>query len=615
MNKIIKFAKKPFIAYGIFWSWNFLFLVLLLTMEIHAQFLISIIQNTITGFTPLDFSLYSILIFTIPIVAVILAIKKLHRQPSQLLRLFYGVELPLWLLFILRISIFRELTPATSYLLFALTLGIVSLLVDILIFENKKPIWLKYAQRIGHSILALLGFYIGVVLIFYSIPMLIVLFSTLFEVGFINLLGIGILAIVFGVFIVYSWTLLILLPIVSSYLYIKTFIGSIRNKIPYGNVVLYGSLGVNTFLLFWLSLGQPQEFALELLHRDMTVKENKQAFLKNESAIKKGLLNGYLNSYRYISSNENNHIQYLYTETVGLNSETAKSLQNVYNFFMSPFLYNGSMNDDRLECKILYEKYFDRNIQKHETETIQSAMQATWDRDGIEAGLLNVNEKKVHIKRQEIKVEETDGVAEIELYEVYQNQTFDRQEIFYYFSLPANSAITGLWLSDNADFQKQYTYAVSPRGAAQKVYKAEVQKRVDPSLLEQVGPNQYRLRAFPIEPKTRNFGNYKRASMVYEVNEGGEFHLWLSYKTVSKSAEGWELPKLLEKRNVYWSKDTERLFNGTNVKVSDKWLPETVFANDTTTYAGAVWRISDATFKLNLRKQSYLILRVLKNLL
>jgi putative PEP-CTERM system integral membrane protein len=244
---------------------------------------------------------------------------------------------------------------------------------------------------------------------------------------------------------------------------------------------------------------------------------------------------------------------------------------------MSPFLYNGERYEDAIKAQELYEKYFDGSIQKLEKETILKSMKSTWDNDGIEAGLLNVNQEKVLIKKQEITINEKNDIAEIEIYEVYQSQSFDRQEIFYYFSLPQNSVITGLWLSDD-DEKKKYAFNVSPRGAAQKVYQQEVQRRVDPSLLEQVGPNQYRLRAFPIEPKTKEYSD-RNSFNDFTIEEGSEFHLWLSYKTLINADNEWELPKLLEKRNVYWSDNTELIINNKKVNKGDSWLPKKINTN------------------------------------
>jgi hypothetical protein len=64
----------------------------------------------------------------------------------------------------------------------------------------------------------------------------------------------------------------------------------------------------------------------------------------------------------------------------------------------------------------------------------------------------------------------------------------------YYFSLPESAVITGVWLGDSPDRNQRYEYTVAPRGAAQAVYRNEVRRNMDPALVEQIGPRQYRLR-------------------------------------------------------------------------------------------------------------------------
>ncbi|MDA0269271.1 MAG: TIGR02921 family PEP-CTERM protein, partial [Cyanobacteria bacterium] len=112
-------------------------------------------------------------------------------------------------------------------------------------------------------------------------------------------------------------------------------------------------------------------------------------------------------------------------------------------------------------------------------------------------------------------------------------------------------------------------FVVSPRGAAQAVYKAEIERSKeqvaeDPALLEQVGPQQYRLRVFPIPQRRSGW-------------QPGITHLWLSYQ-VMQEENGWPLPQLREKRNIYWTGKTERRRQGEGFKTRSEdwyegWLP------------------------------------------
>lgn len=268
----------------------------------------------------------------------------------------------------------------------------------------------------------------------------------------------------------------------------------------------------------------------------------------------------------------------MYGKIFGFPTSINKSIQNIYNQLMSPFLYNGTESDVK-KAEKLYSQFFDIPIQKGEQKAINHALESTSNLDEAKAGLLNLNQKKVWLKQQEITTKEHKDWADIQLHEVYENKTRDVQEIFYSFSLPESAVITGLWLGDTADLSKRFEYVLSPRGAAQKVYNQQVQRErpIDPALLEQVGPRHYRLRAFPIPIKP------SPVQLQSQPNLPKEMHLWLTYK-VMRQDKGWALPQLGEKRNIYWTNGlvnkTKRIRNGQVVneiyndknEKSDDWL-------------------------------------------
>jgi putative PEP-CTERM system integral membrane protein len=128
--------------------------------------------------------------------------------------------------------------------------------------------------------------------------------------------------------------------------------------------------------------------------------------------------------------------------------------------------------------------------------------------------------------------------------------------------LPQGAVITDLWLSE--DNTKRYAATVSPRGAAQRVYKEIVKRGADPALVEQVGPQLYRMRVFPIPTNDSRSGN-KRV-----------MHMWLSLRVLRQSENSWKLPLLTEKRNLYWDQSTKFTVNGVKGKKDHDWLPEKV---------------------------------------
>jgi len=161
------------------------------------------------------------------------------------------------------------------------------------------------------------------------------------------------------------------------------------------------------------------------------------------------------------------------------------------------------------------------------------------------------------------------------LYEVYQNQTWERQEVVYYFNLPESAVITGLWLGNSDDRDERFAYRVAPRGAAQAVYRNEVRRRVDPALVEQIGPRQYRLRIFPVGPRRRIWDGGPEESAV---EEGPPLHMWLTYRVMA-DGDAWPLPQLAEKRGVYWDGSSIREVNGEPMGIGEEaWLPRAVGA-------------------------------------
>jgi putative PEP-CTERM system integral membrane protein len=103
------------------------------------------------------------------------------------------------------------------------------------------------------------------------------------------------------------------------------------------------------------------------------------------------------------------------------------------------------------------------------------------------------------------------------------------------------------------------------------MYRTEVRRQVDPALVEQIGPLQYRLRVFPIEPARVNQDSEAAAPAM---------HMWLTWRAL-RSAEGaWPLPRLVEKRNVFFDSSTAR--SGIEGSTADAWLPPSVPARSTT---------------------------------
>ena len=323
-------------------------------------------------------------------------------------------------------------------------------------------------------------------------------------------------------------------------------------------------VGVSCLLFGLLQLPQPQAKAFSLLEGPAPQTAVERLALVNQSeTIRKGLVHGYLSRYRYLgTAEESNQLREMYSYVFSLPKSTNQAFQNFHNGLLSPFLYKGGRSDDD-KAEELYASFFDTSIQKSERTTIRRALQATANRDETQAGVLNLDQRVIRLTDQTVEVAENGDWAEIEVYERYENRTAEPQEIFYSFSLPESATITGLWLAEAKDGSR-FPFVVSPRGAAQQVYKgeierAETQRAEDPALLEQVGPRQYRLRVFPIPA-------------AVSTQEPGELYLWMTYQVLQQDGT-WPLPQLTEKRNIFWTDKTLHQRRGKTVNVSeDEWF-------------------------------------------
>ena len=585
--------------HAIFWLWNLAFL-LIVYAGILPQVGKDLIAATLTGELPGEFFVTLVALIAVPTVCTLVGALRFRKQPLHLVRLFYGVEAPLFLLCLIRLFLLRELTPASIQIVGTFVVCIAAFLLDLFygyIGQGDFPKGAVRSDRISamrrplaglqlgcHTLMLLVGLYAGILLLFYALPISWVVLVEFLKFGWLaelvrmlrweDLVWNWWLPIGFLLFC-FSSTLFMVMPSAFTALYLYS-----GRRVWTAFATQYGRnraiAGSVTVVIAWVAIflvlqQQPQTQAFTLLKNPAPTDSSRQALLAKSDTIRSGLLNAYLSSYRYLSTRaENNHIGQMYISAFNWAQPEAQVLQNIYNQLMSPFLYNGSRSDGEKAAK-LYAEFFDQPIQRAEQEAIQHALQSTANRDEAKAGLLNINQKKVWLRSQQLTVKPQGDWADIELHEVYDNQTTNLQEVFYSFSLPESAVITGLWLGDTANLKKRFPFQVSPRGAAQKVYNAQVRERVDPALLEQVGPRHYRLRAFPIPPKP----SVVRGNVP---NQPKEMHLWLTYKVMQQDA-GWAMPQLGEKRNIFWTKDTKRIYNGETVKRSEDWLPSFISAN------------------------------------
>jgi putative PEP-CTERM system integral membrane protein len=604
-------------GYGLFWSWNLIFLTFM-AFGFAPNVLPEMLVAVQTQVVPPSFLIYALILTLIPAIAVLLGLTVLRKEPGRLFLLGYGVEGPLMLMLAIRFFVVREMTPGVALLLSIAGLGMATLLWQILDrkIDSRGPL-LTRLRVLGLTLLLFTSIYAAIWIAFYAVPLSAHALRTLGEIvrdlpsfwqevwmSLVNLFTnewrwIPFIFLGLSLFF-YSATLFVLMPIAVPWLSLRAWWSGMcalvaKAQVPRLGWLVAGATTVVTLTicvsLFALTNQQPQGRAFALLETPPATLAEAQVLVEQEDAIRAGLLNAYLAPQRYVSAvGEVIHVRQMFAATLNLPEEQTRQIQQLYEVVASPILYqpvkaemvdassdNRSNNlvirNEQIEAARRYAEFFDQPIQKGEHEAVVRAVRSTWSVEQAEAGWLAVDDREVHLARQEVTISEHGDWAEGELYEVYQNKTGQRQEVVYYFSLPESAVVTGVWLGDSPDRDQRFVYRVSPRGAAQAMYRNEVQRQIDPALVEQIGPRQYRLRIFPIEPLRTE---WEAASGRTRISEGPALHLWLTWRVFAQEG-GWPLPRLAEKRNIYWDADSVRLVNGEAMAArADEWVPATV---------------------------------------
>src|SRR4028118_2270998 len=115
----------------IFWIWNLTFLSIVY-LGILPIIGVPLVMATIDGIIPLEFSLTMAATIAVPTVCTVIGAGRFSKQPLELMRWFYGVEAPLFLLCLLRLFVLRELTPASYQIIATIALCIAAFSVEML---------------------------------------------------------------------------------------------------------------------------------------------------------------------------------------------------------------------------------------------------------------------------------------------------------------------------------------------------------------------------------------------------------------------------------------------------------------------------------------------------
>lgn len=611
------YARPEWLGMALFWGWNLVFLAFM-TLGFAPNVLPDMLRAVRDGDMPTTFLAYALVLTSIPAAAVLLALTWFRTAPQRLFALGYGVEGPLMLVVAVRFFVIRELTPAAGVMLGLAGLGLAAFLWTLMDRGRDAHGSVAVAVRlVGLSLLLLVGLYAAVWITFYTVPLVAEAARALWVDVLGNLrqlvddflrtlrdfdwrslaawrmvpfavLGTALAALTGALFVA--------MPVVIAVLYVRAWSAALRAAAArFGRRV---AVATTVATLAAAVAGvvaadrQPQAAAFARLAEPPATLDAARALARDEADLRAGLVNAYLARYRYFSAaGEVMHIRDLYARgALDLAPANAERLGRAYEAWVRPLLYrpvraaerpgaprwrrvdNTAFVVDAARAAELYQRYFDAPIDRAERPALVAAVGATWMAEQAVAERLQVDDREVYLERQAVTVAEHGDWAEVELHEVYRNRTTRRQEVVYHFSLPESAVVTGVWLGGSEDRAARFAHRVAPRGAAQQLYREEVRRRVDPALVEQIGPRQYRLRVFPVEPRRWDFGADGRRMQAVD---GPPLHLWLTWRVLA--ADGaWPLPRLGELRNVYWDARTVRTVDGA-VRAGDdpEWLPAT----------------------------------------
>lgn len=604
-------------AYGLFWSWNLIFLAFMV-LGFAPRMLPVLFASVRSGLIPLSYMVYALVLTAIPVATMVLGLTVLSRQPRRLFALGYVVEGPLMLLLAIRFFIIRQATLAVILVMVVACLGMAAFLWNVLDprVEHRRGL-ASYLHLVGLTLMALTSLYAALWIAFYAVPLIAYAIEWCGQVladlyGFVRGFSTSIQEMVrqgltwFSFFLVgfplliYTATLFVLTPIVVPILSLRAWRSKLQALVesqgwlaPIASVSL---TVVVTGLLFITFNRQPQAQAFALLEEPPDTVQKAQSLLAKQNTIRAGLLNAYLAPFRYVSAvGEVRHISSMYADAFHMSQPQALQVERFYDSVALPLLYepmqkppksssldNQAFQKDPQAAAQLYQQFFDTPIVEGERPSIVQAVRSSWQAQQVESAWQAVDDREVHLLRQEITIQEHGDWADVELYEVYLNQTASQQEVIYYFNLPESAVLTGVWLGNSADRDQRFAFQVAPRGAAQAVYRNETRIQQDPALLEQIGPRQYRLRVFPVPPLRITWDESQSREVIQEAQP---LHMWLTYKAMAEG-KSWPMPHLAVKRNVYWDGDTLRLISGKPAKQAgdpwspDAWLPEAIPADE-----------------------------------
>lgn len=492
----------------------------------------------------------------IPVIACILYIvNKTYKDYRKVFKLFYGLEMPLILICLLRLFLLREVTPFVCLLLLSILAAVSVQLIE---YYNIKKLKFGKLMAIGYETTAIIGAYGLILSSFFILPFLLSLIISFLSFGWFDifvssnlsleyLLGLPVLIISTICIILFlsCFVVAMISPFVSASLYVKNFIKYTKRVADKRLFVIFAIAYISFMVLLSFQpseakiLDNIQKYKQALSYEDK-IRAAKNLIIGHESNYENILTNKYIAKYKYYADNTYSGVKDIHD-----NEDVGQIYQKMFNFLAFPFLYSGEF--DPSSANTDYQELFDENIQTAQKNKVRRALYSTLFSSDTAATVLDKDAKSVLLKSRAISVltNPDSPIARVKVVEEYFNTDTTDKEVFYYLTLPQGAVVTDLKLGKNLEYKGE----ISTKGAARKTYEGQVVNRHDPALLEKNGLRQYTLRVYPVQTKDLQKVSYEYITII---NDNGNI----------------TLPEIYEKRNVYENSFTKYKYelNGHFVK-------------------------------------------------
>ncbi len=554
----------------LFWPWN-VGMICVLWIGFVPEVLSFMVVDAVAGLARAEHVIGATFLVFIPVLSVIHVVSHwshFKSSPSELFVFLFGVELPLMACTSARLFGFQELSGAAELVYTAIIVGGVA--AEARAFLGRRfPAgqFTDGALHVMFVVRALAGVYVGVLLSSVTVPLLAAgALEVLKHPPSGEQLFIAIVASPFIAVGVVTMTFILLMPMLTPAAWILAAVRSGKAvRAAWGlDDLFFTTAGplVAVGVAFAVLLPQPHPDVLKRLATPPQTDAERRALLEDRDAIEAGLVNAYLGKYRYVGDDSVS----IWSEIWSLDGVVAsrrdlRDADDAMRVVARPFLFEGRFGEDARQARELYRAFFGRELERDHGAAVRRALSASWSREARFAGFVNEGQQRVWLESQDVDIVDVGGAFNVEIHDVWMNQTERDEEVALFFELPESAAVTGLWLGPTENKDDAFTHVTAPRGAAQQLYREEVRARRDPALIEQVGPRQYRLRVFPI-PGRRPAPRRNLIDSAWADTSAPRVHVWLSYQVLPNASGHAEMPLLRERRNGFWDEGTIRRENG-----------------------------------------------------